>query len=126
MDATYIQRYLVGYETFNSSQLYVSPEDYIDDISVMNATTIQKRCTESKEYYSRNLRILLEEVERSNPESEDFMFDSIKYPRPGDKSLALREIPPPARPSGWKACRHPGDKSAQQALPCGLRLPQSW
>ncbi len=78
MDATYIQRYLVGFETFNSSQVFVSPEFYLDDINITNATTIQKRCADQKIIFPHKLRMLIDGLEESNPASEEFKYDSIK------------------------------------------------
>ncbi len=83
MDATYIQRYLVGFETFNSSQVYIVGESCIDEISVINATDIQRFCANyvysDGHTPSGRVATLLENIEKSNPESASFRYDSIQH-----------------------------------------------
>lgn len=83
MDATYIQRFLVKLETLNTSQLFLlggeghfSPED----VTIIYATRIQRFCAKiSQPGYGLNYNKLIEHIEETNPESENFGYDSIKW-----------------------------------------------
>lgn len=86
MDATYVQRYLVGLETINTSQLYVlgggRPNWSLNSININKATEIQSYCASIQQlinYDTSNLNILLRNLEKTNPESEEFVLDSIIY-----------------------------------------------
>ncbi len=77
LDATYIQRYLVGYETINSSQILVLGDYKIEDVDVLDATTIQKMCAKlSESIGSLVLENLIFDLEKSNPQSDEFELSS--------------------------------------------------
>ena len=82
MDATYIQRFLVQLETMNTSQLYILGVLYKhNSVSIHEATWIQRYCAKLADpldtyfYVDRFLNVL----DKTNPNSQTFSSDSIKY-----------------------------------------------
>lgn len=83
MDATYIQRFLVKLETLNTSQLFLLGGEgyfYPEDVTIAYATHIQRYCAKiSQPGYGLNYKKLIKHIEETNPESENFRYDSIKW-----------------------------------------------
>lgn len=77
LDATYIQRYLAGYKTINFSQMLVTGNYKIDELSILSATTIQKKCAKIIDMYEPVvLEMMINDLEKSNPDSEEFELSS--------------------------------------------------
>ena len=77
LDATYIQRYLVGYETINFSQMLVTGNYKIDELSILSATTIQRKCAKLIDMYEPVvLEMMINNLDKSNPDSEEFELSS--------------------------------------------------
>jgi len=76
-DATYVQFYLTGYKDVNSSQLLVMGHYKADNIDIISATTIQRMCAKIiDDYEPMALELLIKELEKSNPDSEEFEMSS--------------------------------------------------
>lgn len=77
MDATYVQRYVAEKTTVNFSQMLVTGNYKIDGMSIITATTIQRKCAKIIDRYNPDvLEMMIKDLEKSNPESEEFELSS--------------------------------------------------
>ena len=77
LDATYIQLYLAGYETINFSQMLVTGAQRTDDLSVLSATAIQRKCAKVTDMYEPVvLERMIRDLDKSNPYSVEFELSS--------------------------------------------------
>lgn len=76
LDATHVQLFLAKYITINSSQLVVLGEYKMEDIDVLDVTYIQKKCAKFFDAGNLILENLIYNLEKSNPESDEFELSS--------------------------------------------------
>ncbi len=81
-DATYIQRYLVGLEKMNFSQLTVVGRNKLSDIKITIATFMQRCLAEFSSIENvTTAESLIYNLEKSNPQSSEFELSSFMYNR---------------------------------------------
>ncbi len=83
MDATYVQRYLVGLETLNSAQMMILPVKKVKDVNIIHATYIQRYLVDLEEYDNSvkhlNMSKLFDNLGKADYTSDEFEYDSIRY-----------------------------------------------
>lgn len=80
LDATYVQLYLLEKRSINSSQILVAGKFKEEDIDIIDATTIQRKCAKIEDHIdSLALELLIDSLEKCNPHSDEFELSSFKY-----------------------------------------------